>query len=78
MAPDKRGLGPNFDKDCAAIFRAQDRGLITDLEARDNLRIAGMILGPDELEIPDFVPPMPVDEPAYAAMPDDEGDSDGD
>lgn len=50
-----KGHGPGFEKDVRSILGAFDRGLITALEARHELRVAGMDLGQDELPMPQVV-----------------------
>lgn len=49
------GFDPNFSRNCEQVFRAASIGaFLTVQELRTNLRIAGMWLGPDEIETPEF------------------------
>lgn len=71
------GFGPNFSRECQAIFEAARLGVfLTMAEIRNNLRLAGMWLGADEIEAPHFeLPEPPADEPEqYDAAFDDVDD----
>lgn len=61
------GFGGSFSRDCEQVFRAASMGaFLTMKEFRDNLRIAGMVLGPDEIETPGFeLPDLSVEQFAY-------------
>jgi len=61
------GFGPNFSRECEAIFRAAQMGAFLTLEElRNNLRLTGMWLGPDELPAPSgFEFPEPEQEPEF-------------
>jgi hypothetical protein len=60
---DEIGFRPTFSRECEAIFNAARMGAFLTLEElRNNLRLAGMWLGPDQIEAPDFEVPDPPDE----------------
>lgn len=49
------GFDSSFSRNCEQIFQAARMGaFLTMAEFRQNLRIAGMVLGPDEIETPAF------------------------
>lgn len=77
MSKDQRrsGFGPGFSRDMEAILAARQLGLIYDDEARENMRIAGLVLE-RVAQMPEFTYDP---EPEYEAGPDeliDEGDDD--
>lgn len=72
------GFGPDFSRHCAQVFKAAELGaFLTHAEFRENLRIAGLYLGPDVVEAPRFELPLPpeepFDDPAFDDV-DDEGE----